>query len=75
MRKILALTVAVLCYFCTYSQEAEASGNIPTLIISPRFEVNPYIPTGSKGTKGVDFGKGKKGFKVKKNYSENFLIN
>ncbi len=56
MRKILALTVAVLCYFCTYSQEAEASGNIPTLIISPRFEVNPYIPTGSKGTKGVDFG-------------------
>ena len=56
MKKILALTVAVLCYFCTYSQEAEASGNVPTLIISPRFEVNPYIRTGGGGHSGVDFG-------------------
>lgn len=56
MKKILALTVAVLCYFCTYSQEAEASGNVPTLIISPRFEVNPYIRTGGGGYSGVDFG-------------------
>lgn len=56
MKKILALTVAALCYFCTYSQEAEASGNIPTLIISPRFEVNPYIRTGGGGYSGVDFG-------------------
>lgn len=56
MKKILALTVAALCYFCTYSQEADASGNIPTLIITPRFEVNPYLSTGSEGYKGVDFG-------------------
>ena len=56
MRKIFVLAVAALCYFCTYSQEANTSGNIPTLIISPRFEVNPYIPTGSEGLKGVDFG-------------------
>ena len=56
MRKIFALTVALLCYFCTYSQEAEASGNTPTLIISPRFEVNPYFQTGSEGIRGVDFG-------------------
>lgn len=56
MKKIFALTVAVLCYFCTYSQEAKESGNYPTLIIMPRFEVNPYLSTGSEGYKGVDFG-------------------
>lgn len=56
MRKIFVLTVAALCYFCTYSQEAEASGNVPTLIFSPRFEVNPYIQTGGGGYSGVDFG-------------------
>lgn len=57
MRKILALTAVLLCcYFTTYSQEAKAAGNLPTLIISPRFEVNPYLPTGSGGIKGVDFG-------------------
>ena len=56
MRKIFVLTVAALCYFCTYSQEAEASGNVPTLIFSPRFEVNPYIRTGGGGYSGVDFG-------------------
>ena len=56
MRKIVALVVAALCYFCTYSQETETSGNVPTLIISPRIEANPYIPTGSEGLKGVDFG-------------------
>lgn len=56
MKKIFVLTVALLCYFCTYSQEAKTSDNVPTLIISPRFEVNPYIPTGSEGLGGVDFG-------------------
>ena len=56
MRKIFVLTVAALCYFCTYSQEAKASDNVPTLIIAPRFDVNPYIPTGSEGIRGVDFG-------------------
>ena len=56
MRRILVLAVAALCYFCTYSQEAKTSDNVPTLIISPRFEVNPYIPTGSEGVNGVDFG-------------------
>lgn len=56
MRKIFVLTVATLCYFCTCLQEAKASDNVPTLIISPRFEVNPYIPTGSEGINGVDFG-------------------
>ena len=56
MRKILALTVAALCYFSTYSQEAEASGNIPTLIISPRIEVNPHIALGEGGFLGSDFG-------------------
>ncbi|MBQ9138862.1 MAG: hypothetical protein IJX65_09530 [Alistipes sp.] len=56
MRKIFVLAVAALSYFCTYSQEAKASDNVPTLIISPRFEVNPYIRTGSEGYTGVDFG-------------------
>ena len=56
MKKIFVLAVALLCYFCTYSQEAKTSDNVPTLIISPRFEVNPYIPTGSEGLSGVDFG-------------------
>ena len=56
MRKILVLTVALLCYFCTYSQEANTSDNIPVLIIAPRFDVNPYIATGDGGLRGVDFG-------------------
>ena len=56
MRKILALTVATLCYFITYSQEVESASNTPSLIITPRFDVNPYIPVGGKGYSGVDFG-------------------
>lgn len=55
MRKILALLVAIPCYFCTYSQEAESLGNTPELTIIPRFDVNPYIPVGNKGNGGVDF--------------------
>lgn len=56
MRKILVLIVAALCYFCTYSQEANTSDNVPVLIIAPRFDVNPYFQTGSEGIRGVDFG-------------------
>lgn len=56
MKKILVLTVALLCYFCTYSQEAKTSDNIPTLIISPRIEVNPHIGLSEGGYYGSDFG-------------------
>lgn len=56
MRKILALATLILCCFTTYSQEAESASNIPSLIITPRFDVNPYISVGGKDKSGVDFG-------------------
>ena len=72
MRKIFALTVAALCYFCTYSQEANSSDNVPTLIIAPRFDVNPYIPTGSGGLSGVDFGNSSLCTKLEGSIGEHF---
>ena len=72
MRKILVLTVAALCYFCTYSQEANSSDNVPTLIIAPRFDVNPYIPTGSGGLSGVDFGNSSLCTKLEGSIGEHF---
>ena len=55
MKRTFALLVATLCYFCTYSQEAESVGNTPELTIIPRFDVNPHIPVGNKGKSDVDF--------------------
>ena len=55
MKRGFALLVAILCYFCTYSQEAETSSNIPEFIVTPRFDANPYAPI--KGSRsGFDFG-------------------
>ena len=56
MRKILALVAALLCCFTTYSQEDSHTSNIPTLVVTPRFDVNPYIPIGGKESFGVGFG-------------------
>ncbi len=57
MRKTLALLVTALCYFSASAQEAEVSGNkMPELTIIPRIDVNPYIPVGKNGMRGVDFG-------------------
>ena len=56
MKRGFALLVAILCYFCTYSQEANADSNIPEFIVTPRFDVNPYAPTKHNGYKGFDFG-------------------
>lgn len=55
MKRTFALLVATLCYFCTYSQEAETVGNTPVLTVIPRFDVNPHIPVGNKGGEGFDF--------------------
>ena len=55
MKRGFALLVAILCYFCTYSQEANADSKIPEFIVTPRFDVNPYAPIKS-GYKGFDFG-------------------
>ena len=55
MKRGLALLVATLCYFCTYSQEANANRNIPEFIVTPRFDVNHYAMV--KGDyKYFDFG-------------------
>ena len=54
MKRGFALLVAILCYFCTYSQEVNAN-NIPEFIVTPRFDANTYAqPKGSR-TKN-DFG-------------------
>ena len=55
MKRGLALLVATLCYFCTYSQEASTSNNIPEFVVTPRFDVNPYAPV-KGGYSGYDFG-------------------
>ena len=55
MKRGFALLVAMLCYFCTYSQEANADSKIPEFIVTPRFDVNPYAPI-KGGYKGFDFG-------------------
>ena len=55
MKRGFALLVAILCYFCTYSQEANADCNIPEFIVTPRFDVNPYAPL-KGGYRGFDFG-------------------
>ena len=44
MKRGLALLVAILCYFCTYSQEVNTSSNAPEFVVTPRFDVNPYAP-------------------------------
>ena len=56
MRRGLALLVAILCYFCTYSQEANAESRIPDFVVTPRFDANPYAPTRNGGYRGFDFG-------------------
>ena len=55
MRKRLALLVAILCYFCTYSQEANEDSRIPDFVVTPRFDANPYAPI-KGGYSGFDFG-------------------
>ena len=55
MKRGLALLVAILCYFCTYSQEVSTSNNAPEFIVTPRFDVNPYAPI-KGGYSGFDFG-------------------
>ena len=55
MKRGFALLVAILCYFCTYSQEANADSNIPEFIVTPRFDANPYAPL-KGGYSGFDFG-------------------
>ena len=55
MKRGFALLVAILCYFCTYSQEVNTSSNAPEFVVTPRFDVNPYAPI-KGGYSGFDFG-------------------
>ena len=55
MKRGFALLVAILCYFCTYSQEANADNNIPEFIVTPRFDLSQYAPI-KGGRKDLDFG-------------------
>ena len=55
MKRGLALLVAILCYFCTYSQEVNTSSNAPEFVVTPRFDLNPYAPI-KGGYSGFDFG-------------------
>ena len=56
MKRGLALLVAILCYFCTYSQEAKADSNTPEFIVTPRFDANIYAPVKHGGYKDFDYG-------------------
>lgn len=56
MKRGLVLLAAILCCFSTYSQEADSNKNIPDFIVTPRFDVNPHIPTANGGHREFDFG-------------------
>ena len=55
MRKIVALVIALLCCYTTYSQEDSSTSNLPTFVLTPRFDVTPYIPVGGKAPLDVGF--------------------
>ena len=55
MKRGLALLVAILCYFCTYSQEANEDTLIPEFVVTPRFDANPYVPVGAPRSTTFDF--------------------
>ena len=55
MKRLLVLLVAMLGYFCTYSQEVKEESRIPDFIVTPRFDVNPYAPI-KGGYSGFEFG-------------------
>ncbi|MBR2352861.1 MAG: hypothetical protein IKA70_08025 [Alistipes sp.] len=55
MKRGLVLLAAILCCFSTYSQEADSNANIPDFVVTPRFDVNPYVAVRGNGYKGFDF--------------------
>ena len=55
MKRLLVLLVATLGYFYTYAQEVKESSCIPDIVVTPRFDANPYAPV-KGGYKGFDFG-------------------
>ena len=55
MKRGFALLVAILCYFCTYSQEANEDTLIPEFVVTPRFDANPYVPVGAPRSTTFDF--------------------
>ena len=54
MKRGLVLLAAILCCFTAYSQEQASNDNIPTFVVTPRLDVNPYVATASEGYSGFD---------------------